>query len=158
LRGRSIAAGACERRRYAGAAEHHAEAAARLTQGTTFPEFLGSCHNHFTVPLRIETNRFLTTEGSNTDPKQRKHPTILRPWLDLPQSHLHYFDATHTLPCQPEDRFGFTPRIAIEEEGQTVCQQPLASEKDLEYYNRSTGEEKVKQVIWRLMSMEGVLQ
>ena len=140
----------------AGAAEQRAEAAERLTQRTTFPEFLEICHRHFTVPLRIETDRSLTTKGSITDPKQRKHPTYLRPWLDFPQSHLRYFDAAYALLSQDDDRVGFTPRIALEEEGQSLCERALTSEKDLEYYDRSAVGEKVRQVLRQLISLESV--
>ena len=141
-------------RRELAEAQQRAEAAERLTARTTFPEFLEICHNHFTMPLRVESDRSLTTKGSITDPKQRKHPTFLRPWLDFPQSHLHYFDAAYTLLCQGADQSSFTPRSALEEEGQTVCEGRLTSEKDLEYYDRSAVEEKVKQVLRRLLSVE----
>ena len=101
-------------RRQLADAEQRAENAEGLTRRTTFPEFLEIRHQHFTVPLRIEIDRSLTTKGSITDPKQRKHPTYLRPWLDFPQPHLRYFDAAYTLLCQNDDRVGFTPRMALD--------------------------------------------
>ena len=135
-------------------AEQRAETAERLTNRTTFSEFLELCHERFTAQLRIETDRSLTTKGSLTNPKQRKHPTYLRPWLDFPKTHLQYFDAAYELLCHDSDSPSFAPRIALEEEGHTICRQPLTSEKDLDYYDRSAVLEKARQILQRLISME----
>ena len=134
-------------------AQGRAETAERLSNRTTFPDFLELCHERFTAQLRIETDRSLTTKGSITNPTQRKHPTYLRPWLEFPRTHLHYFDAAYELLCNDGDPPSFTPRIALEEEGHTVCRQALTSERDLEYYDRTAVAEKVRQVLEQLTSM-----
>ena len=38
----------------------------------------------------------------------------------------------------------FGPKIALEEEGRTVCDRPLTVEKDLKHFDRLAVEEKVK--------------
>ena len=58
--------------------------------------------------------------------------------------HLRFFDAAYSVFCDDNERPLFSPRIALEEEGRTVCDRALTSEKDLEYYDRSAVEEKVK--------------
>jgi hypothetical protein len=49
-----------------------------------FPTFLGHRHKPFSEPLQVQTNRSLTTKGSITSPRAKKHPTNLRPWHDFP--------------------------------------------------------------------------
>ena len=139
------------------AAEKRADTAEQLTMKTSFPQFIRLCHEHFTVPLRVETDRSLTTGGSITNPREKKHPTYLRPWEDFPQTHQRHFDAAYSVLCEDTERPLFSPRIALEEEGRTVCGRRLTSEKDLEYYDRSAVEEKVKMVLLQLLSSQDAL-
>lgn len=138
----------------ADAAEERADAAEELTKRTSFAEFIRLCHKHLTVPLRVEIDQSLTTGGSITNPREKKHPTYIRPWEDFPQTHLHYFDAAYSVLCRHDERSLFSPRVALEEEGRNVCDRSLTSEKDLEYYDRSAVEEKVKMVLRQLVSLE----
>jgi hypothetical protein len=72
----------------------------------------------------------------------------LRPWHDFPQLQQQYFDSAYSLLCPDESspRKLFSSRVALEDLGQTLCRRPLASEKDLESYERFAVEEKVKDV------------
>ncbi|OAP55383.1 hypothetical protein AYL99_10356 [Fonsecaea erecta] len=135
-------------------AEQRADTAEQLTTRTSFPQYIQLCHEHFTVPLRVETDQSLTTGGSITNPREKKHPTYLRPWDDFPQTHLRYFDAAYSVLYDDNERLLFSPRIALEEEGKTVCDRALTSEKDLEYYDRAAVEAKVKMVLQELLSLE----
>ena len=151
----------------AGAAEQRAYAAVdrivdveqdlnqeRLRSGnTTFPIFLELCHGHLSKNLEVQTDRSLTTKGSITSPKGKKHPCRLRPWDNFPQQQQQYFDAAYALLC-PLDRAPpglFVPPLVIENLGRTVCRRPLASERDLEQYERFAVEEKVMDVVGQLM-------
>jgi septal ring factor EnvC (AmiA/AmiB activator) len=67
---------------HAEAAGERAEAAEERSEHTALPTFLQLCHTLFSEPLRVQTNRSLTTKGSITSPRGKKHPTYLRPWHD----------------------------------------------------------------------------
>jgi hypothetical protein len=139
----------------AGAAEERAGAAEERSENTTLPKFLELCHKFFSEPLRVQTDRSLTTKGSITSPRGKKFPTYLRPWHDFPEQQQHYFDRAYSLLC-PDDsspRRAFSSRVALEDLGHTLCRRPLASEKDLESYERFAVEEKVKDVVEQLMKM-----
>jgi Phosphotransferase enzyme family len=125
------------------------------SENTALPKFLELCHKLFSEPLRVQTNRSLTTKGSITSPRGKKHPTHLRPWHDFPQLQLHYFDRAYSMLCPEESSPHklFSSRIALEDLGRTLCRRPLASEKDLESYERFAVEEKVKDVMEQLMKI-----
>jgi hypothetical protein len=136
-------------------AQARAEAAEERSGHTALPTFLELCHILFSEPLRVQTNRSLTTKGSITSPRGKKHPTYMRPWHDFPQIQQQYFDRAYSLLCPDEStpRKVFSSRVALEDLGQTLCRRPLASEKDLESYERFAVEEKVKDVMEQLMKM-----
>ncbi|KAH6667473.1 hypothetical protein B0J14DRAFT_489782 [Halenospora varia] len=43
-----------------------------------------ACHTLLSKPLRIQTDKSLSTQGSITSPKNKPCPTLLRPWTDFP--------------------------------------------------------------------------
>jgi hypothetical protein len=153
LRAAQERAGAAEER--AGAIQQHLDEERERSENTALPKFLELCHTLFSEPLRVQTNRSLTTKGSITSPRGKKHPTYLRPWHDFPQLQQQYFDRTYSLLCPDESspRKLFSSRVALEDLGHTLCRRPLASEKDLESYERFAVEEKVKDVMEQLMMM-----
>ena len=53
-------------------------------------------------------------------------------------------------PCNPSKPFS---RIALQELGHTLCRRPVASEKDLEDYERFAVEEEVKGVMKQLITV-----
>lgn len=60
-------------------AQARAEAAENRSKHTALPTFLELCHTLFSEPLRVQTNRSLTTKGLIRSPRGKKHPTYLRP-------------------------------------------------------------------------------
>jgi hypothetical protein len=144
-----------EERERAEAIQQHLDEERERSENTALPTFLELCHKLFSAPLQVQTNRSLTTKGSITSPRGKKHPTNLRPWHDFPQLQQQYFDHAYSLLC-PDDsspRKLFSPRVALEDLGHTLCRRPLASEKDLETYERFAVEEKVKDIMEQLMKM-----
>jgi hypothetical protein len=137
------------------AAQKRAEVAEERSENTALPKFLVLCHKLFSEPLRVQTDRSLTNKGSITSPHGKKHPTYLRPWHDFPQLQQQYFDQAYSLLCPTESSPHklFSPRAALEDLGDTLCRRPLASEKDLESYERFAVEEKVKDVMEQVMKM-----
>lgn len=65
------------------------------------------------------------------------------------------FDRAYSLLCPDESSPHklFSSRVALEDLGHTLCRRPLASEKDLESYERFAVEEKVKDVMEQLMKI-----
>src|SRR5271170_4900841 len=124
------------------------------SDNTSLPKFLELCHNHLSLPLPVQTDLSLTTGGPTTSPNGRKHPTYLRPWEDFPQLHQHYFDQAYKLLCPDDDPPKlFTPRIVIERLGHKLCRRPLASEPDLQSYERFAVEGMVGEVMEQLMKI-----
>jgi hypothetical protein len=54
------------------------------SERTALPTFLHLCRKLFLEPLRVQTNWLLTTKGSITSPRGRKHSIHLRSWHDFP--------------------------------------------------------------------------
>ena len=126
---------------------------------TTFPQLLVLCHHHLSENLQVHNDQSLTLKGSITSPKGKKHPSRLLPWDDFPQQQQQqqqrYFDVANSFLC-PVDRDPpacLVPALVIEDLGRTLCRRPLASERDLEHYERFAVEEKVKDVMGQSMTM-----
>jgi hypothetical protein len=56
----------------------------KKTSRTTFEEYIRACHKLLSKPLRIQTDKSLSTQGSITNPKNKPCPTLLKPWTDFP--------------------------------------------------------------------------
>jgi hypothetical protein len=51
----------------------------KKTRPTTFEEYLCACYTLLSRPLRIQTEKSLSTQGSITSPKNKPCPTLLKP-------------------------------------------------------------------------------
>jgi hypothetical protein len=125
------------------------------TEPTTFEEFIWNCHSFLSEPLKIQTNKSLTTKGPVTCPKGRVCPTYLRPWVDFQTFQYQIFTDVHGF-LQPSDQPPlrcFSPRFALEDLGRRVCRRRLASEADLQSYERFAVEDEVYDVITALRSI-----
>ena len=73
-----------ERRRAEGEQRNRQEAESRpqiegkKTRPTTFEEYIRACHALLSKPLRIQTDKSLSTQGSITSPKNKPCPTFLK--------------------------------------------------------------------------------
>ncbi|PVH68342.1 hypothetical protein DL98DRAFT_554866 [Cadophora sp. DSE1049] len=93
-----------------------AEEQEERTRRTTYEEYIRACHTLLSKPLRIQTDKSLSTQGSITSPKNKPCPTLLKPWRDFLL-------------------------------GQDICDRLLASEKDLEAYQRLAVERPTTHII-----------
>jgi hypothetical protein len=117
-------------------------------QRTTFQEFLRACHDNIHQALSIETDKSLTTKGV-TSSKNKYYPKRLKPWDDYPRIQQEYFNEIldHLQPPdKPAPRL-FSSIDNIEYTGRRLGGRKLASEKDLESYERFAVEEMVTDVI-----------
>jgi len=145
-------AGQAERR--AGQAEERAAQEQARNQPTTFSEYLEACHLYLSKPLTIQTDRSLTTKGSITNPQGKKCPTYLRPWDEFPDVQQPLFDDVYKLLHPPTNAPRlFSSKIALEDLGRRLCRRPLASESDLESYERFAVEDHVAEIISRLIDV-----
>ena len=78
-----------QERKRAEDAEARAQIEEEKTKPTTFEEYLRACHTFLSKPLRIQTDKSLSTQGSITSPKNKPCPTLLKPWTDFPILQLH---------------------------------------------------------------------
>lgn len=129
-------------------AESRAQIEANKTRPTTFEEYIHACHTLLSRPLRIQTDKSLSTQGSITSPKDKPCPTLLKPWTDFPSLQQQLFERICKHIPQNAELFGSTQYLT--ELGRDLCDRPLASEKDLEAYQRSAVERPATHIISQL--------
>lgn len=128
-----------------------AEEAEEKTRSTTFEQYIRACHTLLSKPLRIQTDRSLSTQGSTTSNKNKPCPTLLKPWMDFPTLQQQLFEkVTEYIPLEAAP---FSSMQYLKELGQDLCDRPLASEKDLEVYQRSAVERPTTHIISHLLQI-----
>ncbi|KAL5313252.1 hypothetical protein ACEPPN_018985 [Leptodophora sp. 'Broadleaf-Isolate-01'] len=133
-----------------------AEEQEERTRRTTYEEYIRACHTLLSKPLRIQTDKSLSTQGSITNPKNKPCPTLLKPWTDFPVLQQQLFERTYDYIPQDAELFSSTQYLT--ELGQDICDRPLASEKDLEAYQRLAVERPTTHIISRLQQIEKARQ
>ncbi|RDL30224.1 Uncharacterized protein BP5553_10502 [Venustampulla echinocandica] len=133
-------------------AESRAEIEEKKTRPTTFEEYIRACHTLLSKPLRIQTDKSLSTQGSITSSKNKPCPTLLKPWTDFPVLQQQLFGRIYEY--IPQDAALFSSTQYLTELGQDICDRPLASEKDLEAYQRSAVERPTTHIISHLQQIE----
>jgi hypothetical protein len=141
-----------DERRRAEAAESRAHIEESKTRQTTFEEYIHTCHTLLLKPLRVQTDKSLSTQGSITSPKNKPCSTLLKPWLDFPIRQQELFKRVHEY--FPRDVGLFSSTQFLTELGQKICDRPLASEKDLEGYERLAVEGPTTDIISQLQKIE----
>jgi hypothetical protein len=124
----------------------------KKTSRTTFEEYIRTCHTLLSKPLRIQTDKSLSTQGSITSPKNKPCPALLKPWTDFPLQQQQLFERV----CKyiPQDAKHFSSIQYLKELGQDLCDRPLASEKDLEAYQRLAVERPTTNIILHLQGIK----
>ena len=145
-----------QERHRADAADLRAQQEQQRTRKTTLEEFIRFCHDHFQNALSVEPDIRLTTKGF-TSTKNKYYPKFLRPWADFPDiqrqsfnSIRHFFHADDQHP-----RRFFNSIQHIEELAHSLGSRKLASEKDLETYERTAVENMVATIFDALSEMPG---
>jgi hypothetical protein len=133
-------------------AESRAQIEEKKTRPTTFEEYIRACHTLLSKHLRIQTDKSLSTQGSITSPKNKPCPTLLKPWTDFPVLQQQLFERTYEY--IPRDAELFSSTQYLTELGQNICDRPLASEKDLEAYQRLAVEQPTTHIISHLQQIE----
>ncbi|KAG9241154.1 hypothetical protein BJ878DRAFT_522142 [Calycina marina] len=141
-----------QERRRAEDEQRNRKEAEKKTQPTTLEEYLRSCHTLLSKPLRIQTDKSLSTQGSITSPKNKPCPTLLKPWSDFPMLQQQLFERLYEY--IPRDAELFSSTQYLTELGKDLCDRPLASEKDLEAYQRLAVERPTTHVISHLQQVE----
>ncbi|KAI4194274.1 MAG: hypothetical protein LQ350_007877 [Teloschistes chrysophthalmus] len=124
-----------------------------------FDEYLSACHLHLHVPVRIETDKTLTTTGRPTKPQDRWRPDRLKPWGDFPQRSEHIFDKAKAYLQPPNSQkaqstaaatslFPSTDNILYHHK--LFCGRTLKNEADLRSHENNTVEAPVRYIITAL--------
>jgi hypothetical protein len=122
------------------------------TRPTTFEEYIRTCHILLSKPLCVQTDKSLSTQGSITSPKDKPCPTLLKPWKDFPIQQQELFERISKY--IPQDARLFSSVQYLTELGQDLCDRPLASEKDLEGYQRLAAEKPATNIISQLQGIK----
>jgi hypothetical protein len=138
-----------QERRRAEEAEQERQYERQRNQPTTLDEFLEACHLHISKPLAVQTDRLLSTGGGITKPNNRHYPQKLRQWTHFPDTQTRLFHRLHGVfhPASEPPLRLFDPVIHLEVLGPKLCDRPLASETDLQQYERPAVEQPVTSVI-----------
>ncbi|EFR00754.1 hypothetical protein MGYG_03758 [Nannizzia gypsea CBS 118893] len=126
------------------------------TRDTTFLEFLGLCHNIFSVSLRVGSPA-RSTKGTINPPIGKSCPVQFLPWedCDAQQQKIHSSVCMYLQPQgEPAPRL-FASRHALDHLGQVFSNRALSSEKDLEGYERFGVENHVYKIISELCKIPG---
>ena len=132
-------------------AESRARIEREKTRQTTFEEYLRGCHTLLSKPLCIQTDKSLSTRGSITYPKTKPCPTLLKPWEDFPIRQQQLFARLREYIAQNTEHFSSIHYLT--ELGKDLCDRPLASEKDLEAYQRFAVERPTTNIISHLQTI-----
>src|SRR5271156_631760 len=141
-----------DERRRAEEAESRAHIEESKTRRTTFEEYIRTCHTLLSKSLRVQTDKSLSTQGSITSPKNKPCPTLLKPWTAFPIRQQQLFERVREY--IPHDAEHFSPIQYLTELGQDLCDRPLASEKDLEAYQRLAVERPTTNIISQLQGIK----
>jgi hypothetical protein len=128
-----------------------AEEQEKKTRRTTFEEYISACHTFLSKPLRVQTDKSLSTQGSITSSKNKRCPAFLKPWTDFPIRQQQLFEKVYEY--IPPDKECFSSIQYLNELGQDLCDRPLASEKDLETYQRLAIERPTTNIISHLQGI-----
>jgi hypothetical protein len=140
-----------ERRRAEDEQRNRQEAESK-TRPTTFEEYIRACHTLLSKQLRIQTDKSLSTQGSITSTKNKPCPTLLMPWTEFPTLQQRLFERVSEYIAQDAGHFSSIQYLT--ELGQDLCDRPLASEKDLEAYQRLAVERPTTHIISHLQQIE----
>jgi hypothetical protein len=143
---------AAEEQRNRQEAECRAQAEQKKTRPTTFKEYIRACHTLLSKPLRIQTDKTLSTQGSITSIKHKPCPTLLKPWTEFPVFQQRLFERIYEY--IPRNAKLFSSIQYLTELGRDICDRPLASEKDLETYQRLGIERPITYIISHLEQIE----
>ncbi|KAJ5217101.1 hypothetical protein N7468_010109 [Penicillium chermesinum] len=115
---------------------------------TTFAEFIHTCHNLLSRPLRVESPSRSTT-GTIPLPKGKFCPTRLRPWTEChAQQQTVYNSVWNYLQSTDEtDAQLFSPQVALEDLARRFARRPISSEQGLETYERIAVEDHVRDIV-----------
>lgn len=145
-----------DERRRAEDERYRAEAAQRKLQNTTFEEFLKACHDNFHNAFSVQTDERFRTKGSTTNPRDKYYPKSLRAWEDYPEMHLEVFEEVYGF-FHPPDQQPLRPFNSVafcEGLGRDLRLRKIASEADLQSYERTALETMVTHVINQLCEIE----
>jgi hypothetical protein len=118
-------------------AEEQQRQAEELTRGTTFDEYIAACHSLLCAPLRVACPS-RSTKGSIPAPTGKYCPASFREWTDFAAQQTEVYNTVRNYlqPTEVDAPRLFSPLIALQDLGRSLCLRPLSSEKDLEGVER----------------------
>ncbi|KAF4448119.1 Reticulocyte-binding protein 2 like protein a [Fusarium austroafricanum] len=143
-----------EARQRAEEARQRAEVSERETQRLALLDYLRDSHDLTYAKLTVETNPYLTSKGSVTNPRDKWCPAKLTPWIDFLEVQKDVFGALFTI--FPTERRLFENRAFLVGLGERIACRPIADEKMLERFLHEAVEDPVRAIIEELKQVEDV--
>ncbi|KAJ5577910.1 uncharacterized protein N7459_006874 [Penicillium hispanicum] len=122
----------------------------QFTRKTSLLEYLRTCHNLFSRPLRVRTPS-RSTKGRIPAPQGKYCPARLLPWTDCADAqHEIYASVCSYLQATSDHPPQLFSTVARLEGVAESLDRPLSSERDLEIYERLAVENHVRDIIYEL--------
>ncbi|EEH20214.1 hypothetical protein PABG_02473 [Paracoccidioides brasiliensis Pb03] len=120
-----------------------AESLAANSEPTTLPVFLHACHE-LSLAIRIVTDPTRTTQGTVTNPVNRRVPSRITIWDTFIDEQMTVWETLNNYPSFLTRKL-FPSKHQLEYVRQLIT--PITSEWDLRYYERDTVENQVRLVV-----------
>jgi hypothetical protein len=129
-------------------AEEQQRQAEELTRGTNFDEYIAACHSLLCAPLRVACPS-RSTKGSIPAPTGKYCPTRFREWTDFTTQQTEVYNTVRSYlhPNEVDAPRLFSPLLALQDLGRSLCLRPLSSEKDLEGVERYGKDRHVHDIV-----------
>ena len=139
-----------EKQRQAEEIQRQVDQLQELARQQTFEEYLSACHEYLHGALVVETDKSLPTQGNtNTNTKNKFHPERLQVWKDYTTKQQELFSKVYECfhPQETPAKGYFESQAFLEQQSKILRRRRIASEKDLEFYERTAVENAAGAII-----------
>ena len=122
------------------------EQAERQLRSTTLLEFLDAVHVNFSMNIKVHMNKTLATKGDPSNADGKLCPRLIKPWIEFNTQQKATWQQLEELSNTIKSSRVFST-LAYLEGSEFQFERMIASEKDLEFFERYAVESQVSQII-----------
>ena len=126
--------------------EQSLKQAERQLRSTTFLEFLDAVHVNFSMNMKVQMDKTLATKGDPSNADGKLCPRLIRPWIEFNTQQKATWQQLEELSNTIKSSRVFST-LAYLEGSEFQFERMVASEKDLEFFERYAVESQVSQII-----------
>ena len=122
------------------------EQAERQLRSTTLLEFLDAAHVNFSMNMKVQMNKTLATKGDPSNADGKLCPRLIKPWIEFNTQQKATWQQLEELSNTIKSSRVFST-LAYLEGSEFQFERMIASEKDLEFFERYAVESQVSRII-----------